>query len=185
MVQNVAKELADSNNEFGPMMRKLTIQEQLFVCQLFSPYRSITQCAASAGYKSKNREALRMRAHRLLRDPKIGDAVREESKRRTVFLLPKAQNALEMLLEHPEHTDHFKAVKMVRDDGAVSQAVERVLKVDVKVEITSAEKIKAIEAFARNHNIDPKTLLGFDPGETVDAEFTEVEHDPDFDKEFL
>ena len=111
----------ETDEGFGPAMQKLIISEQMFVCNLFSSPKSITKAAALSGYTAVTRNALRVRAHRLLRDPRVAEAVREESKRRTVFLLPKAQRALADLLDHPEHADHFKAIKMVRDDGGVSR----------------------------------------------------------------
>jgi hypothetical protein len=60
---------------------------------------------------------------------------------------------------------------MVRDDGGVTRAVERLLKVDVTV--NQADKIEAIRRFAEAHpgTIDLDKLLGREP---VDAEFEEA-----------
>ena len=92
----------------------------------------------------------------------------------------KVQKALENLVDNPQHSDHFKALKMMRDDSGISRAVERVL--NVKVEVTDAEKLETIKLFAKSHNIDPKKLLGFDPhaepeNKPVDAEFEEATAD--------
>ena len=168
---------------FGPEMRKLAVKEQIFVCNLFLGLRSVTKAAELAGYRedpTEPRNNLRVRAHRLLHDPRLIPAIREEAQRRTAFLIPRAQQALADILENPQHADHFKAIKTVRDDGGVTKAVEKVL--NVQISITQEEKIKAIELFAKNHGINPKTLLGFDPTPTIEADFTEVK--PDFDKEF-
>ena len=168
----------ETGDDFGPAMRKLTAQEQLFVCVLFSSPKSITQAARDAGYTSETPLGLRLKAHRLLRKPEVADAVREESKRRTTFLAPKAQMALANLLDHSEHADHFKAIKMVRDDAGVSQAVAKVLNVNVTV--TQQEKIEAIKRFALAHpgfyGPDVTKLLGLEkPSQeaVLDAEFTE------------
>ncbi len=154
------------------MMMRLDAQEQLFVCTLFSSPKSITKAAELAGYTAVTRNALRVMAHRLLHDPAVAAAVQEESKRRTVFLIPKAQKALGDLLDHSEHADHFKAIKMVRDDGGVTRAVERLLKVDVTV--NQADKIEAIRRFAEAHpgTIAIDKLLGQEP---IDAEFIDAE----------
>lgn len=160
------------DHEFGPAMQKLAIVEQMFVCNLFTSPKSITKAAEQAGVKAATRNALRVQAHKMLHTPRISEAVIEESKRRTVFLLPKAQRALENVLDNSAHADHFKAIKMVRDDGGASKVIERVL--NVKVEVSQTEKIKTIIEFAKSHGQDPKLLLGFDPA-TIDAEFEEVD----------
>ena len=169
--------------EFGPEMRKLPYQEQLFVCNLYMGTRTVSSAMRQAGYTAATPNALRVHAHTLLHSERIIAALKEESKRRTATLLPAAQRALGNLLENPNHADHFKAIKMVRDDGGVSAAVERVLNVKVKVEVSDSDKIKAIAAFATSHGIDPKTLLGFDPGaEVIEGEFEEVD---DLMKDFV
>lgn len=161
-----------TSREFGPEMQKLPVIEQMFVCNLFTSPKSITKAAELAGYTAASRGALRVKAHTLLHSGRISAAVVEESKRRTVFLLPKAQRALEDVLDNPAHADHFKAIKTVRDDGGASKVIERVL--NVKIELSQTEKIKSIIKFAQDHGQDPKLLLGFDPA-TIDAEFEEID----------
>ena len=159
-----------TDSDFGPAMRRLTISEQMFVCNLFTNYKSITKAAELAGYTGVTRNALHIQAHRLLRKPEISEAVKEESKRRTTFLLPKAQRALEHLVDSPEHQDHWKAVKAVRDDGGVSRAVERVLNVNIN-NVTDQEKLTKLREFAIAHGYDPEKFMG----KTIeDAEFSEV-----------
>ncbi|MGA8611159.1 MAG: hypothetical protein WB760_05490 [Xanthobacteraceae bacterium] len=163
-----------TSKEFGPMMGRLTVQEQIFVCNLFMGVSGITKAAELAGYQSITRNGLRVMAHRLLRRKDIAEAVKEEAKRRTTFLLPKAQTALEYILDNPQHADHFKAIKMARDDSGVSVAVERVLNLNVKVEVTQAEKVQQIKVMAATLGLDATKLLGYTPDEPVDAEFEEV-----------
>lgn len=156
-------------DEFGPEMRKLKVQEQVFVCMLFSGLPSVTKAAEKAGYKAKDRGALRVQAHRLLHRGDIGRAVVEESKRRTQFLMPKAQKALDVLLDHPEHADHFKAVKLVREEVNGPVAVRRIVDMNVKVDMTDNAKIERIREFAKNHGIDPSKFLGFDETKIIDV----------------
>lgn len=170
--------------EFGPKMQALTAQEQMFVCLLFAGYVGVTKVAEAAGYEAETRNALRVKAHRLIHRIDIGEAVIEESKRRTTFLMPKAQHALENMVENAQHQDHFKAVKMVREESGVSAVQKSILDVNVNFnQLGQKEKVEHIIAFAEKRGIDPKTLLGFDPGKVVDAEFTEtiprIEDDPD------
>lgn len=164
--------------QFGPLMSKLTSQEQLFVLLFFENGGNQTQALVDAGWDCKNRNSARNAAHYHIHRKEIMEAIKEESQRRTMLMAPKVQAALENIVDHPEHPDHFKALKMMRDDAGISRAVERVL--NVKVEVSNAEKIEEIKRFALSHNMDPKTLLGFDPDgattkEPVEAEFSEVD----------
>lgn len=178
-MKGVASTALTTDSDFGPAMRRLTISEQMFVCNLFTNYKSITKAAELAGYTGASRNALHIQAHRLLRKPEISEAVKEESKRRTTFLLPKAQRALERLIESPEHQDHYKAIKAVRDDGGVSRAVERVLTVNVN-NVTDQEKLDKLRAFAVAHGYDPEKFMG----RTIeDAEFSEISSADDAENE--
>jgi hypothetical protein len=162
------------DEEFGPEMRKLGPQEQMFVCCLFQGLMSCTKAADLAGYTAVTRAALRVQAHRLLHRKDIAAAVIEESKRRTVFLMPRAQRALADLVESPQHPDHFKAVRLVREESGLSPVVRKAIDVNVQFSnMGQDEKMKHIIAFAERKGIDPKTLLGFDP-HIKDAEFEEV-----------
>ena len=170
-----------NHGAFGPKMNRLTAREQMFVCNLFmANAKGVTKAADAAGYTAPTRNALTQRAHHLVRRADISEAIREEAKRRTVLLLPRAHTALAAVLDNPQHADHFKAIKMARDDGGVSAAVERVLNLNVKVEVTQAEKVQQIKVMAGALGLDATKLLGYTPDEpvdvnTVDAEFEEVE----------
>ena len=161
------------NNQFGPAMSKLTAQEQLFVLCFFENGGNQSAALESAGYEFKNRNTKARLANYYIHTDRINAAIAEESKRRTAMLAPKVQKALENIIDNPQHQDHFKALKMARDDAGISRAVERVL--NVKVEVSDADKIEAIRLFAIAHNMDPQKLLGFNPDKAVEAEFSEVD----------
>ena len=172
---------APIGNVWGPMMGKLSAQEQVFVCLLFENLGSITRAAERAGYKHATRAGLRMLAHRLLHKASVADAVVEESRRRTVFLAPRAQEALRTLLFSPTHPDHMKAIKLVRDDSKVSIAVDKVIQHKIDITVTQQDKLTAIKKFAESHGMDVTKLLGFDPetpvveiAAPIDAEFVEL-----------
>ena len=162
---------------FGPAMSKLTAQEQLFVLNFFDNGGNQTKALEDAGWEAKNRNTLNRLAHYHIHRKEVMEAIKEESQRRTVMMTAKVQAAVEALVDNPQHQDHFKALKMMRDDAGVSRAVERVL--NVKVEVTDADKIEAIKLFAINHGMDPKKFLGFDPDQAVEAEFSEVRPEDD------
>jgi Terminase small subunit len=169
----MAKNLLLPTTEFGPEMRKLFVVEQMFVCMLFNGATSATKAAELAGVEADTRANLRVKAHRMLRNPLVIAAIKEEAQRRTVALLPRAQMALANLIENPHSEHHFKAINTVRSESGLAAVVKKVI--DVNVNVTDKDKLKAIELFAKNHGIDPKTLLGFDPHPTTDAEFEEIE----------
>ena len=162
--------------EFGPMMSRLTAQEQLFVLCFFENGGNQSKALETAGYQFKNENSRNRLAHYYIHKQSVKEAIREEHERRNIMMVPKVQRAMEHLVEHSEHQDHFKALKYVSDTAGVTKSVERVLKVDVTV--SDQEKVEAIRRFAVNHGIDPKKLLGFD---AVDAEYREVEEWEDED----
>jgi len=160
--------------EFGPAMRRLDLLEQMFVCVLYENPRSATRAARDAGFVSDTPGALRVRAHRLMRDPRIAAALVEESKRRNVFLLPKTHKALSDLLDNSQATNHFNAIKLIRDDAGVTRSLERTLNVNVR-DLSQEDKVKALLEFAKTHG---GTVLGVPieafTGETTDAVYEEV-----------
>jgi hypothetical protein len=155
------------------MMKKLDAREQLFVLCFFENGGNQTEALASAGWEAKNRNTLYRLANYHIHRKEVMDAIREESQRRTVMLSAKVQRAIENIVENPQHQDHFKALKLLRDDAGVSRAVERVL--SVRVEVSDNEKIEAIKQFALAHGLSPTKFLGFDPDKAVEAEFSEVD----------
>jgi hypothetical protein len=153
-------------------MSKLNSQEQLFVLCFFENGGNQGKALETAGFDFKNRNTRDRLAHYYIHKKEIMEAIKEESQRRTVMLAPKVQAAIEALVDNPQHEAHFKALKMARDDAGISRAVERVLNVNVTV--TDQEKLEAIKLFAKNHGIDPKKFLGYDPEKVEDAEFSEL-----------
>lgn len=153
-------------------MSRLNGQEQLFVLCFFENGGNQSKALEAAGYEYKNRNTKDRLANYYIHKKEVIEAIKEESQRRTSLLAPKVQAALEALVDNPQHQDHFKAIKMARDDAGISRAVERVL--NVKVEVTDREKLDAIELFAKNHGIDPKKFLGYDPAKVEDAEFSDL-----------
>lgn len=167
----MATALVTSDN-FGPAMQRLGPQEQLFVCMLFNSPKSMTKAAEMAGITSDTRNGLRVKAHRLLRRPEVAEAVMEETKRRTIFLMPKAQRALENLVDAPTHPDHFKAIKTVREESGLSAVQRRIMDVNVTHTYTEPEKMERIALFAKEHGIPLQKLIG--SAAPVDAEFEEL-----------
>ncbi len=164
-----------SDEQFGPEMNKLPIEKQIFVCMLFEHSgRSLTKAARAAGITSETYGGLRVKAHRLLREPQIKAALLEESKRRKVYLQPRVDAALARIVDNSQHPDHFKALKLISEQNGLAGVVQKVLDVNVNVTVTDEQKIERIRQFAIARGIDPATLLGFDPGKVEDAEYTDI-----------
>ena len=167
----MSRQAVTTADKFGPAMSKLTVQEQMFVCCFFENPSSMTKAAAAAGYESKSYEGLRQMASRLMDKPQIAEAVKEESKRRNVFLLPKAHAALDRMLDNPQATGHFNAIKLVRDDAGVTRAVERILNLNVTV--SHEDKMRELKEFAAAHG---GTVLGVPIEDlTTEAEYEQIE----------
>jgi len=173
--------LADrAGKQFGPAMSKLSMQEQVFVCLLFEGAANATDAWRKAGFKSQGRSAGaegRMASY-YTSLPRIIAAIKEEDQRRVVLMGTKANTALGAILANPQHADHFKAIKLIRDDAGMTKAVEKV--VNVNVRISPEEKVEKIRLWAAAKGLDVEKLLGYSPEPlALDAEFAEVETEED------
>jgi len=155
----------------GPCMSALSLQEQVFVMALFNGGTAIAAFEA-AGFTAPNRKALQRKCCYYTSLPRIVAAIRENDARKMVLLGAEAQAALAAIVRNPTHEAHFKAVKLARDDGGFTKPVEKI--VNMKVEISREEKVRQIRQWATAKGLDVVKLLGYDPGEPVDAEFTEA-----------
>ena len=130
-------------DKMGPAMEALTPMQRAFVEALFvlgtGKYTAAARMAGHTGTEG----SLRVWAHRAAHNPKVVAAIREESDRRCVTLLPVAHKALENIVRDGESKDHFAAVKHVQALAGVSptQKTEVVVKHDtesLRAEIAAA-----------------------------------------------
>jgi phage terminase small subunit len=104
----------------GPAMSVLNERQRLFVRALFeSPKKhgAAVFAARAAGYGTSTSSVQSMAtiSSRLCSDPKIQDAIQEESRKYVTTLGPMAVRALKNLLGAPAHRDHGRAVGILME----------------------------------------------------------------------
>jgi phage terminase small subunit len=104
----------------GPAMSALNERQRLFVRALFeSPKKHGARvfAARAVGYGSSTSSPQSMAsiASRLCSDPKVQNAIQEESLKYVTTLGPMAVRALKNLLGRPAHKDHGRAVGILMD----------------------------------------------------------------------
>jgi phage terminase small subunit len=155
-------------------MKLLSLNEQIFVCELFDGATNIKQAAKKAGYRSQSDKGLGMIATRLMQNPRIIAALQAETRRRTAMLLPKAVRSMEALLDNPSRADHFKAVQLIHKTAF--EEVRKKEAIDMAVDSISNRqaKMERIRELARKHGVtDLSRYLGLEAS-VQDAEFKEV-----------
>ena len=105
---------------YGPAMAAINEKQRLFVRALFeSPKKhgAATFAARAAGYGSPTSSAQSFAsiASRLCSDPKVQDAIQEESRKYVTVMGPLAVRALKNLLGTAGHKDHGRAVGILMD----------------------------------------------------------------------
>jgi hypothetical protein len=94
----LAKAVRDDEH-LGPKMRALNPQQRQFVIEiLFGPKGggAATRAVLAAGYADGNGDVAKVTAHRLINDPKIGDALEEIGRR---YLKPTALQGLRNIVD--------------------------------------------------------------------------------------
>jgi phage terminase small subunit len=105
---------------YGPAMAALNEKQRLFVRALFeSPkkFGAATFAARAAGYgtPTSSTQSIASIASRLCSDPKIQDAIQEESRKYVTTLGPMAVRALKNLLGNSAHRDHGRSVGILME----------------------------------------------------------------------
>lgn len=147
-----------------------------------------TRAARMAGYAGEA-DVLKVTASRLMRDPKIQDAIVEETKRRLRTLGPAAVSAIEGVLANSLHRDHYRAAvevydridpKVTKVEGSIHHTHEIVNHDKEAVEqLQTLQSLKVpeeklVELFGLNGLERYRRLLATKDAQIVDAEFTEV-----------
>ena len=162
---------------FGPAMRALPTElMRNFVSHFVATGCKPIDAAEAAGYSASSREALSAQAGRLLRDPRVATALREEQNRVVRADVPLALRTLRDICGNPNAADRdrIKASAEILSRAGMSSTTRQQIDVSVSVQ-TDSEKDREITALARELGLDDKAtqaLLGHKP--PIDAEFTEV-----------
>jgi hypothetical protein len=115
----------------GPAMSALNERQKLFTRALFEAPRkhgAAVFAARAAGYgtPTSSVQSFASIASRLCSDPKIQDAIQEESRKYVTTLGPMAVRALKNLLGTPGHRDHGRAVGILMERIAPVESTHNV-----------------------------------------------------------
>ncbi len=115
----------------GPAMAALNDRQKLFVRALFeSPkkFGAASFAARAAGYGSptSSAQSIASIASRLCSDPKVQDAIQEESRKYVTTLGPMAVRALKNLLGDVRHKGHERAVGILMERIAPAESTHTV-----------------------------------------------------------
>lgn len=155
---------------FGPAMSALRtdLQRGFVIAYNNMGADDATKAARAAGYEDNGTGALKVTAYRLLHNPDIQAAIREDAKARMAGLVGAAIKALGETIGNPQHKDRVKASLAVLNRTGLHEQVDR--NINVNVNITREEKLDRVRQLAEILGRDPAELLG----KVVDAEFEDA-----------
>lgn len=161
--------LLESIKSGGEAYESLTDQQKRFVTAMVvvGVKKDFgAEAARLAGYEKYHKQE----AYRLMRNPRVLEAIREEAGKRLQASALLGAMVLEEIALDPLHKDRLKAATELLNRGGM-QLIEKHEHI-VKDERSAAELVQYIKSMAQKHGLDPRKLLG--QSEPVDAQFTEV-----------
>ena len=161
----------DSEFEFGPKMQVLNDRQKRFVLALVEdPTISKAEAARIAGY-SDVKEGAKVRAHELMQDKRVVEALHEQAGKRLWSVSLKAAGRVEMMIDSEDEKVALKASLAVLD--RVGWAAQQNININQTVTDQSGKGIlKRIEELADRLGVPAAGLLGRAP--VVDGDFSEV-----------
>lgn len=164
--------------ELGPKMQALTEMQRLFVLNYVSARGNATGAARASGYgkdsptKEQADEACRQAGHRMIHDPKILGAMKEDAERRlNAGVAMAAEELVSLATASPDEKVRIKAALGVLALGGISP-ISRVE--HIHSHQTTAAMTAEIEKMAKALGLDSRALLGYDPDQVQDAVFEVV-----------
>ena len=151
-------------------MAALNEKQRSFVAALFEAPRKhgaavFAARAAKYGTPTSSVQSMASIASRLCSDPKIQEAIQQESRKYITTLGPMAVRALKNLLGTPAHKDHGRAVGILMERIAPTESTHL-----VKVEHdaspglrATADVLKRIAELAAQAGVDPSRLIDVTP----------------------
>lgn len=129
--------------------------------------RSATAAAKGAGY-SDVKGGAKVRAHELMHNPKVLEAIVEASRSVLLGLAPMAISAARRILEDPKHPSHGRMVEAVLDRTGFSAKTEH------KVTVEHTADLRELEDFARRlaaeTGVSADRLLGVNAPKLIEGQ---------------
>lgn len=160
--------------ELGPKMLALSEKQRRFVLELVAdPLLSRAEAARRAGY-SDVADGAKVRAHGLIHDQRIIDAMHEQAGKRLWALSMKAAHRVDQMLDSDDEKIALKAAVAVLDRTGFG--AQQNININQTVRDESSKAILGrIEALADRLGVPVAGLLGQKPAApVVDGEFSEV-----------
>jgi hypothetical protein len=149
------------DSAMGPAMLALDERRQKFVIAFVrGGGRDATQAVVAAGWTNGSHGAAKVQAYRLIREPGVLKALREEADRQLDSGVYIAAAALVEIAADPQHKDRYKAAADLMDRRGFLRVTGQHIEIEDKR--TDIELIEYIRATALKHRLDPKLLLGSD-----------------------
>lgn len=130
--------------------------------------------AYMAAYPECTKEACRAAASRLMRDPRVLAAFREEADKRVQGHTILATDLLMTIAENPQHKDQFRAIVEILNRAGMIVATRH--EVEVTDNRSTEEIISLVKRLAEKANLPVEQLLGNSSG-AIDAEFEELSNE--------
>jgi phage terminase small subunit len=156
----------------GPAMRDLEPKQRRFVIAYCRDASDHSRCAEAAGYSTKA-NGHRTAAFRMLKNPRVIDAIKEEAGRTLNSAAFIAVSALHDIAANPEHKDRYKAAATILSRTGFPETTQQDVVVNHEdrrwTEMPTAELIDIMVRYARTNcpQVIRKTLNGT---EDVDME---------------
>jgi phage terminase small subunit len=159
--------------DLGPKMLALTEKQRRFVLELVAdPLMSRAAAARLAGY-SDSSEAAKVKAHYLMHDQRIIDALHEQAGKRLWAISMKAAHRVEQMLDSEDDKVVLKAAVAVVDRTGFG--AQQNININQTVRDESSKAILTrIEALADRLGVPVAGLLGAKAAPVVEGEFSEV-----------
>jgi len=131
--------------DLGPAMLGLTPMQRRFVIGWIKNMGlNAARIARAAGYEHAGAA---VRAHNLLRNSKVIEALREEAERRLDSLAVLALLRLGNVVDNPKHRDHLKAVDSVLDRSGYGRQTQHRVRVEHTDTRSTAELLALVERY--------------------------------------
>lgn len=156
--------------KFGPAMMALNDRQRAFVISHNnSGGLNATQSAREAGY-GNNRGSQMVTASRLLHDPRIQAAIREDMVTRLNGDLAEVWGHISEIGRNPQHKDQLKALTTMAHHAGMVEITKA--HVEHSHTVTFEQRIERIKRLAASTGTDIRTL-GL-PQQVIEAEFSDV-----------
>lgn len=157
----------------GPAMRALRDDRQRrFAWIMACGETNAASAARDAGYSDAS-SAAKVRAHYLMRDPDMLDAIEEASRKVLRGLAPLAIGAARKILEEPKHPQHARMIETVLDRTGFFAKTEHKVTVEHRVDVKELEDLA--RRLAAENGIAPERFIGIAAPSQVQGEVIEGE----------